>query len=45
LPDPPKFTQIEIFDLKICHLATLVPTHSYDFIQNANEPKEEINDA
>jgi hypothetical protein len=23
LQDPPKFTQIEIFGLKICHLATL----------------------
>jgi hypothetical protein len=25
LQDPPKFTQIEIFGLKICHLATLEP--------------------
>jgi hypothetical protein len=26
LQDPPKFTQIGIFGLKICHLATLPPT-------------------
>jgi hypothetical protein len=28
LQDPPKFTQIEIFGLKMCHLATL-PARSY----------------
>jgi hypothetical protein len=25
LKDPPKFSQIGIFSLKICHLATLIP--------------------
>jgi hypothetical protein len=26
MQDPPKFTQIGIFGLKICHLATLSPS-------------------
>jgi hypothetical protein len=30
LQDPPKFTQIGIFGLKICHLATLMPAFKPD---------------
>jgi hypothetical protein len=37
LQDPPKFTQIRIFSLKICHLATLESGRNFD--PNAAEGK------
>jgi hypothetical protein len=37
LHDPPKFTQIDIFGQKICHLATLPPNyaHFYEWFDGA----------
>jgi hypothetical protein len=39
LQDPPKFTQIGIFGLKICHLATLVLIKDHLFLKG-DEKKE-----